>query len=277
MDTQKVWYVTGASKGLGLALVKKLLEDGYRVAATSRNLKQLIEAVDVESSDFLPLEVDLTSDESVKESLEKTWQIFKSVDVVVNNAGYGIGGTIEELTDSETRSNFDVNVFGTLNVIRQVMPYLRGQKSGHIINISSIGGFAGATGWSVYAASKFAIVGLSEVLAEDVKEFGIKVTVVMPGGFRTNFLSADSIAYAAERIEGYTSVAASHAKYRDMDGAQIGDPDKAADVFIELVTMKNPPVRLFIGSDAQNRALKKVETLADELKEFATLTVSTDY
>lgn len=277
MDNQKVWYVTGASKGLGLTLVKKLLDQGHRVAATSRNLKQLIEAVDIESKNFLPLEVDLTNDESVKESLEKTWLIFNSIDVVVNNAGYGIGGSIEELTDEETRGNFDVNVFGTLNVIRNVMPYLRQQKSGHIINISSIAGFAPGLGWSIYAATKSAIVGLSEVLAEDVKALGIKVSVVLPGGFRTSFLTEESVVYAANTISEYKEVAATRQKFDAFNGAQPGDPEKAADVFIELAQMKNPPVRLFMGSDAQNRALKKVEILTAELEELAALTSSTDY
>lgn len=277
MDNQKVWYVTGASKGLGLTLVKKLLDQGYRVAATSRNLKQLIEAVNVESKNFLPLEVDLTNDESVKESLEKTWLIFNSIDIVVNNAGYGIGGSMEELTDEETRGNFDVNVFGTINVIRNVMPYLRQQKSGHIINISSIAGFAPGIGWSIYAATKFAIVGLSEVLAEDVKALGIKVSVVLPGAFRTSFLTEESIMYAANTISEYKEVAATRQKYDAFNGAQPGDPEKAADVFIELAQMENPPVRLFLGSDAQTRALKKIEILTAELEDLAALTSSTDY
>ena len=277
MDTQKVWYITGASKGLGLALVKKLLDEGYRVAATSRNLKQLIDAVNVESKNFLPLEVDLTSDESVKESLEKTVQIFHAVDVILNNAGYGIGGSIEELTDEETRSSFDVNVFGTLNVIRNVMPYLRAQKSGHIINISSIAGFAAGTGWSIYAATKFAVVGLSEVLAEDVKEFGVKVTVVMPGAFRTEFLTADSLVFAANRIKEYEAIAASHARYNTLNGTQAGDPALAANVFIDLANMENPPLRLFMGSDARERAVKKIGILTEEVNALSELSASTDY
>lgn len=277
MENQKVWYVTGASKGLGLVLVKKLLAQGYQVAASSRNLKQLIEAVGVSSRNFLPLEVDLANEESVKESIDKTWQIFKAIDVVVNNAGYGIGGSVEELTDEETRANFDINVFGALNVIRQVTPYLREQGAGHIINISSIAGFAGATGWSIYAATKFAVVGFSEVLAQDLKAFGIKVTVVLPGALRTSFLSAESLVYAAQPIEAYLDVAASHAKYNMMDGSQAGDPEKAADVFINLVQMQEPPVRLFLGSDAQQRATQKVEILTEELKGTTTISSSTDY
>lgn len=277
MNTQKVWYITGASKGLGLALVKRLLDEGNKVAATSRNLKQLIEAVNVESKNFLPLEVDLSNDESVRESLEKAVQIFQQIDVVVNNAGYGIGGAIEELTDDETRSSFDVNVFGTLNVIRNVMPYLRSQQSGHIINIASIAGFAAGTGWSIYAATKFAVVGLSEVLADDVKEFGVKVTVVMPGAFRTEFLTADSLVYAENKIEDYKAVATSHAKYGTMNGTQAGDPEKAAEVFINLTNMENPPVRLFMGTDAKNRASAKIGILTEEINALAALSSSTDY
>jgi len=277
METQKVWYITGASKGLGLALVKKLLVAGYKVAATSRNKQQLMDAVNVTSDNFLPLEVDLANDESVKESLEITFKTFKNIDVVLNNAGYGIGGSIEELTDAETRASFDVNVFGTLNVIRNVMPYLRDQKSGHIINISSIAGFAAGTGWSIYAATKFAVVGLSEVLAEDVKEFGVKVTVVMPGAFRTEFLTADSLIYAANPTGVYEAITASHERYAGMNGTQAGDPEKAADVFITLTEMENPPLRLFMGSDAKERATKKIEILTAEVQTLAELSGSTDY
>lgn len=277
METQKVWYITGASKGLGLALVKKLLVAGHKVAATSRNLQQLIDAVNIKSEYFLPLEVDLTSDDSVAASLEKTIESFGEIDVILNNAGYGIGGSIEELTDAETRASFDVNVFGTLNVIRNVMPYLRAQQSGHIINISSIAGFAAGTGWSIYAATKFAVVGLSEVLAEDVKEFGVKVTVVMPGAFRTEFLTADSLVYAANATGVYKAITASHERYGSMNGTQAGDPDKAAAVFIELSEMENPPLRLFMGTDAKERATKKIETVAEEVKSLAELSAATDY
>jgi len=277
MENQKVWYITGASKGLGLALAKKLLAQGYRVVATSRKLKQLTEAIADTSSNFLPLQVDLTNEDSVKASVKKAQEAFDTIDVVVNNAGYGIGGSIEELTDDETRASFDVNVFGTLNVIRNVMPIFREQKSGNIINISSIAGFAAGTGWPIYAATKFAVVGLSEVLADDVKAFGVKVTVVMPGAFRTNFLTTDSLVKAANSIDAYEDVAASHAKYDTMNGHQIGDPEKAAELFIKLAKMENPPLRLFIGSDAKNRAAKKLEILNEEVSNLAELSDSTDY
>ncbi|WP_449436495.1 SDR family NAD(P)-dependent oxidoreductase [Pedobacter steynii] len=144
----------------------------------------------------------------------------------MNNAGYGIGGSIEELSDYETRNSFEINVFGTLNVIRLVMPYMRNQMSGHIINVSSIAGIAPTTGWSVYAATKFSVVGLSEVLAQDVAEFGVKVTVVAPGAFRTNFLNADSINIAQHTISGYTAMHNAQKMLLEKNGKQSGDPEK---------------------------------------------------
>ena len=276
-ENKKVWFVTGASKGLGLSLVKKLLSEGYRVAATSRNVESLIEAVKTETKNFLPLEVDLADEQSVEKAVKLTRETFGEINVVVNNAGYGIGGAIEELSREEIRQSFDVNVFATLNVIKKVMPILREQQSGHIINVSSIAGFAAASGWAIYAAAKFAVVGLSEVLAEDVQEFGVKVTVVEPGAFRTNFLTAESLTIADNPIADYRGVRQSHEKYLKMDGTQIGDPEKAASVFIQIAESANPPVRLFLGSDAYERAAQKVEIIKADLEAWKNTTVSTDY
>ena len=197
--------------------------------------------------------------------------------MVVNNAGYGIGGSIEELTDKETRDSFDVNVFGTINVIRHVLPILREQGSGHIINISSIAGIAPATGWSVYGAVKHAVIGLSEVLADDVKDLGINVTVIAPGAFRTNFLNADSLMLSEKKIDAYAVIRASHERYAKMNGNQAGDPEKAAKVMIELTEMSEPPVYLLLGSDAYARAFSKLDLLASSYKQWETLTKSTDY
>jgi len=277
MQDKKVWFITGASKGLGLSLVKKLLNEGYRVAATSRNKNKLTEAVAVDSNLFMPLEVDLSDDQSIGEAIKTTINTFGEINVVVNNAGYGIGGTIEELSSEEIMKSFDVNVFAAFKVIKSVMPYLRDPLSGHIINISSIAGFAAATGWSVYAATKFAVVGFSEVLADDVKEFGIHVTVVEPGAFRTNFLNEASLTIAKHPIEDYTSVRATHAKYLSMDGIQLGDPDKAATVFIKIAESPNPPVRLFMGSDAYERAVQKVEILQNDLTNWKEVSALTDF
>jgi NAD(P)-dependent dehydrogenase (short-subunit alcohol dehydrogenase family) len=265
-NNKKTWFVTGASKGFGLSLVKQLLATGQSVAATSRNLAELVIAVGSTADNFLPLEVDLADEDSVGCAMHKTKKAFGSIDVVINNAGYGIGGSIEELTDDETRGNFNVNVFGTLNVIRMVMPYMRYQQSGHIINISSIAGFAPGTGWSVYAATKFSIEGLSTVLAEDVREFGIKVTVVAPGAFRTSFLTPESLTIAKNPMEEYKAVRASHDRYLQMDGQQAGDPEKAAAAIINVAYQENPPLHLLLGADAYDRAMAQLEKLEKEFR-----------
>jgi NAD(P)-dependent dehydrogenase (short-subunit alcohol dehydrogenase family) len=265
-NNKKTWFITGASKGFGLSLVKQLLATGQNVAATSRKLAELVIAVGSTADNFLPLEVDLTNEDSVGCAMHQTKKAFGSIDVVINNAGYGIGGSIEELTEDETRDNFNVNVFGTLNVIRMVMPYMRYQQSGHIINISSIAGFAPGTGWSVYAATKFSIEGLSTVLAEDVREFGIKVTVVAPGAFRTSFLTPESLTMAKNPMEEYTAVRASQAKYLQMDGQQAGDPEKAAAAIINVAYQENPPLHLLLGADAYDRAMAQLEKLEKEFR-----------
>ncbi|WP_316931575.1 SDR family NAD(P)-dependent oxidoreductase [Pedobacter jeongneungensis] len=274
---KKVWFITGASKGLGLSLVNQLLKAGQSVAATSRNIDELKKAVNADTGKFLPLAVNLADEQSVEDAIKATIAKFERIDVVINNAGYGIGGSIEELTDAETRNSFDVNVFGTLNVIRKASPYLRAQHSGHIINIASIAGIAGATGWAIYAATKSAVIALSEVSAEDLKEFGVKVTVVAPGAFRTSFLTPDSLTLAANPIAEYEEVRAIHNKYLKMDGQQVGDPEKAAAAMISLASMPNPPVHLLLGNDAFQRANSKVEALTKEFKDWKAITISTDF
>ncbi|OOQ61794.1 SDR family NAD(P)-dependent oxidoreductase [Mucilaginibacter pedocola] len=260
----KTWFITGASKGFGLSLVKQLLSAGQKVAATSRNLDELVKAVGVTSPNFLPIQVELGNEDSVGCAIHQTKAAFNSIDVVINNAGYGIGGSIEELTDRETRDSFEVNVFGTLNVIRMVMPYMRYQQSGHIINISSIAGITATTGWSVYAATKFSVVGLSEVLAQDVAEFGVKVTVVAPGAFRTSFLTPESVNIAKHTIPEYTGLHTAQAAMLQKDGQQAGDPEKAAAAIIEVAQMENPPLYLLLGEDAYDRAMAKLDRLKKE-------------
>jgi len=277
METKKVWYITGASKGFGLSLVKQLLATGQMVAATSRNTVELINAVGPTGDNFLPLQVNLDNEASVNQSIQNTVKTFGRVDVVINNAGYGIGGSIEELTDQETRDSFDINVFGTLNVIRKVMPYLRGQRSGHIINIASIAGITSATGWAIYAATKFSVVGLSEVLADDVRPLGIKVTVVAPGAFRTSFLTPDSLFMAKNQIDDYEGVRSSHNRYLQMDGQQAGDPEKAAEAIIQITKEENPPLYLLLGADAYNRAMSKLDFLDKEFRMYEELTKSMAY
>lgn len=279
MDNKNVWLVTGASKGIGLSLVKKLLAQGYRVAATSRKLDELKKAVGNDSDSFLALEVDLTAEESVVAAVAQTLNGFGRIDVVVNNAGYGQLGALEELTDAEARTNFDVNVFGSLNVIRKVMPHLRKQGSGHMFNVASIGGYTGSfPGWGVYCATKFAVVGFTESLAEEVKEFGVKATVVLPGYFRTNFLEGDSLGLPKRSMAEYTAVRKVEEQHKGtINGNQPGDPDKAAAAIIHAASAPNPPVHLFLGRDAFDMAAQKMDAIKAELGSWEKTSVSTDF
>jgi len=278
MNSTKIWYVTGASQGLGLALVKQLLAAGYRVAATSRSAGDLRKAVGVEGPDhLLPLEVDLTSAEAIRQSLEETVACFGGVDVIVNNAGYGMEGTVEELDEKKMRAIFEINVFATINVTKYALPYLRQQRSGHIINISSVAGFVGAPGWAIYSATKSAVIAFSEVLALDVRELGIKVTVVGPSGFRTGFLTKGSLDSTESLIADYKAVASTHTRYAAMNGKQDGDPEKAAALFIQLVENPAPPLHLWLGANAVDRAGEKIESMGQELKDWKALSVSADF
>lgn len=274
----KVWFVTGASKGLGYSLVKKLLQEGHRVAATSRNIAAL-EVIETDRSRFLPLATDLGNEESVAQSIKATVDHFGSIDVIVNNAGYGLAGALEELSDAEARQNFDVNVFGALNVIRQAMPYLRAQQSGHIFNIASIAGFTGAfPGFGIYCATKFALTGLSESLAAEVKPFGVHVTVVSPGYFRTQFLDASSLAIPANEIADYKSVRdVQNLHQHEINGNQAGDPDKASAAIIETARQQEPVLHLFLGQDAYNFAEVKIAALRKDLERVKELATSTDF
>lgn len=278
MDKNKTWLVTGASQGLGLSLVKQLLEQGHQVAAISRSEAALRKAVGFTNGHFLPLQAAVTDEAAVGRAIDAAIAQFGSIDVVVNNAGYGLGGSIEELTDKETRANFNVNVFGTLNVIRKVMPYLRAQSRGHIFNISSIGGYASNAGaWSIYAATKFAVFGFSEALATDVKPFGIKVTIVAPGAFRTNFLSPESLTLPEHPLEAYQTVRDTHKQYQQWDQNQPGDPEKASAAIIRMAEEKEPALYFFLGKDAFQRATKKNEAVIYDLTKWEELTVSTDF
>ncbi|MDQ0780854.1 SDR family NAD(P)-dependent oxidoreductase [Chryseobacterium sp. W4I1] len=277
METKKVWFVTGASKGLGLALVKKLLAKNYRVAAATRNAQSLIAEIGEKSETFLPLELNLTDNEDVQSAVVKTVDHFGQLDVVVNNAGYGQIGTLEELTDKEARANFDINVFGTLNVIRNTIPYLREQKSGHLFNISSIGGYFGNfPGWGIYCATKFAVAGLTESLAEEIKEFGVHATVVYPGYFRTDFLSKDSVKTPENPIQVYeTARSSEQAHLNEINGNQPNDPEKGAEALIAISEVQNPPVHFLLGTGTSEFLDAKIKTITDDAKQWENLTMST--
>jgi short-subunit dehydrogenase len=278
MNTSKVWYVTGASQGLGLILVKKLLENGYRVAATSRDAHTLSQAVGlIDRNRFLPLAVDLNNLDSINDSIQQTQAAFGRIDVVVNNAGYGMTGAVEEISEQDIRNIFNVNVFAIIGVVKSVLPVMRKQGSGYIINIGSVAGFVGSPGWTVYSATKAAVAAFSEVLALDVKEFDIKVTVVEPSGFRTGFLTKDSLAYTESRIEGYQAVKETQKRYLKSDGKQPGDPEMASVILMKLAESEQPPLHLYLGQDAYNRALGKLEAMTTEIKDWKSITISADY
>ena len=279
MENKKIWFVTGASKGLGLTLVKELLSKGYFVAATSRTVESLTKEAGESSDNFLPLEVDLVSEESVKKAIDETVKKFGTIDVVVNNAGYGQFGTLEEISDKVARQNFDINVFGSLNVIRFAMPYLRANHSGRIFNISSVGGFTGNfAGWGIYASTKFAVAGFTEALSAEAKSFGVHATVVYPGYFRTNFLASDSFSVVPTNIAEYADAKASQdAHQQQINGNQQGDPLKASEVLINVAENENPPLHLFLGQDAYDMAKVKIEAVEKDLKNWEELATATAF
>ncbi|CAG5072979.1 3-phenylpropionate-dihydrodiol/cinnamic acid-dihydrodiol dehydrogenase [Dyadobacter sp. CECT 9623] len=278
MDNQKVWFITGASKGFGLELVNQLSQLGHKVVATSRSLAELQDAAGTESESFLPLALDITDEAAVSKAIETTVSRFGRIDVVANNAGYGQLGGIEELTDAESRSNFDVNVFGTLNIIRHVLPQLRKQGSGHILNISSIAGISGNfPGWGIYCATKFAVEGLSESLATEVAPFGIKVTLVEPGYFRTNFLKSGSLRLPETRIQEYHLIRDSEAYHEQLEGNQPGDPVKGVTAIIAIADAENPPVHFLLGQDANDIAEAKIKAFQNEIATWKKLSVETAF
>jgi NAD(P)-dependent dehydrogenase (short-subunit alcohol dehydrogenase family) len=276
---KKIWFITGASKGLGLILAKRLLKEGYSVAATSRNISELQKAISEKNDNFLPLEVDLTKESNVEEAINQTAAYFGSIDVIVNNAGYGLAGALEELTDAEARQNFEINVFGSLNVIRTAMPLLRKQKSGHIFNIASIGGFSGAfPGFGIYCATKFAVHGFSESLAAEVKPFGIHVTIVSPGYFRTSFLEASSLGVPQNPIQEYQNVReVQDAHQNSINGIQQGDPEKAAREMIAVAGQQQPPLHLFLGQDAYDLAEGKIAVIKADLEKMRATATATAF
>lgn len=278
-SASRTWFITGASKGVGQKLVRHLLEQGHRVAATSRTAASLTEAFGQASDNFLPLEVDLTNEQSIRHAIEKSLQTFGAIDVVVNNAGYAQQGTVEALSEGELRQNFDVNFFAPVAVLRHALPHLRRQRSGHIINISSIVGYQGGyAGWGSYVASKFALAGLTESLAAEVAELGIRATVVYPGPVRTDFLSSGALAVAKRQIDDYSEAKASLDLHLDtLHGHQAGDPDKLALLIIQAASVETPPLHLFAGRIANDLAAEKAKAVARDLDAWRGSSEATDF
>jgi NAD(P)-dependent dehydrogenase (short-subunit alcohol dehydrogenase family) len=278
-SVSRTWFITGASKGVGQKLATHLLEQGHRVAATSRTAASLTEAFGQASDSFLPLEVDLTDDQSIQQAIQKSVQKFGVIDVVVNNAGYAQQGTVEALSDAELRQNLEVNFFAPMSVLRHALPYLRRQRSGHIINISSIVGYHGGyAGWGSYVASKFALSGLTESLAAEVAELGIRATVVYPGPVRTDFLSSGALAVAKRQIDEYSEAKASLDLHLDtLHGHQAGDPDKLALLIIQAASVESAPLHLFAGKIANELAAAKAKAVATDLNAWRGSAEATDF
>lgn len=277
-NENRTWFITGTSQGIGLVLVKQLLAQGFNVVATARNVESLKEAVGFTTAQFLPLQVNLIDEESVKEAVKTAISKFGAIDYLVNNAGYGLIGGIEESSDAEVRANFDVNVFGLLNVTRAILPHMRAAKFGHVINLSSVFGLLAGAGWGIYCSTKFAVEAISEALSQEVKSFGINVTIIEPGYVRTNFLNSSSLIAPTSPIEAYTDIREGVRKHQqDLPGNQLGDPEKVAALIIKLSQNPEPPLRMLTGSDAYQFANYKIDALKTEIENNKELTFSTDF
>jgi NAD(P)-dependent dehydrogenase (short-subunit alcohol dehydrogenase family) len=273
--TGRVWFVTGASRGFGRALCEAVLARGERLIATARS-PELLHEFSERHPEALTLRLDVTDRTSAQAAVAESIERFGRIDVVVNNAGYGHFGAVEELTDEELRSQFEVNLFGVLNVTRAALPQLRAQRSGHIVQMSSLNGIQAMVGGGYYCASKFALEGLSESLAAEVAHLGIKVTIVEPGPHRTEFASRES-ARIAEQIDDYAeTVGAAREAFAEMDGTQPGDPGRAAVAIIAAVEAENPPLRLPLGEMALANIREKLEDQLEELEAWRDLSSSTD-
>jgi NAD(P)-dependent dehydrogenase (short-subunit alcohol dehydrogenase family) len=276
---QKVWFISGASKGFGLEIAKAALTNGDRVVATVRKNHEELEASFNARDKMLLVQLDVTNEQEVKVGVEKAILGFGRIDVLVNNAGYGLLAATEEASDEEVKKQYDTNVFGLLNVTRAVLPYMRGQGWGHIINISSLFGYmASIPGLGIYGSTKFAVEGISEGLALEVKGLGIYVTAVAPGLFRTGFASTDSYRSSELIINSYMETVGSVRQHiSKLNGNQPGDPSKLAAVIIQLAQSENPPVHLPIGKDAIAAFRTKTEIMQKEISAWEAIAGNTDF
>jgi NAD(P)-dependent dehydrogenase (short-subunit alcohol dehydrogenase family) len=280
MTKQQVWFITGCSSGFGRALTEAVLERGEIVVATARNPDQLNSLVQQygggQNSRILALPLDVTQPSQIQTAVEQTIAAFGRIDVLVNNAGYGMFGAVEEVSDANVRQQFETNVYGALNVTRAVLPHLRRQRSGHILNISSSGGFVGFAGAGIYCASKFALEGWSEALAKEVVPLGIHVTIVEPGAFRTAFNGTLVAPHPA--IEDYAATSGQMLQWlQQMDGQQPGDPKKAATAMIQAVNCANSPLRLVLGADVLETAHAKLQAVAADLAAWNDVSINTAF
>ena len=273
----KVWFVTGASSGIGAGVVRAALEAGDRVVATARNLEKLRSAIGQPASDrlaFVPL--DVTSEEQAKRAIDAAIEKVGRIDVLVNNAGYSLLGNLESLTTEQIERQFETNFYGVLYVMRAALPVMRRQRSGRIFNVSSMAGVIGYATASAYAATKFAVEGLSLSVAQEVQQFGIKVTVVEPGFIRTDLLAPQSVVFGDLPVEGYDSPAAVKAHWQTYHHKQSGDPAKLGKALVQLASMESPPKQFFAGSDAVNAITADLQARLAEVQAHKGLSVTTD-
>ncbi|MER7702447.1 oxidoreductase [Kitasatospora sp. NPDC097605] len=274
----QVWFITGASRGFGLEIARRALADGDAVVATARDPKAVREALPDAGERLLAVALDVTDEAGVREAVAAAVERFGRIDVLVNNAGRGLVGAVEEASDEEARAVFDTNVFGLLAVSRAVLPVMRRRRSGRVINISSVGGFTAGAGWGVYAGTKFAVEGISEAMRAELLPLGILTTVVEPGVFRTDFLDGSSLHHTRQTIEDYSGSAGQTRDWaRQTNHAQPGDPAKAAAAIVALARAEEPPLRLQLGADCVARVEAKLAAVADELAVWRGLSLSTGY
>jgi NAD(P)-dependent dehydrogenase (short-subunit alcohol dehydrogenase family) len=269
----RVWFITGASTGFGRVLAEAVLARGERVVATARNVESVKDLADR----AFVARLDVTEPESIRSAVDAALAEYGQIDVLVNNAGHGLIGALEELTDEQTREVLETNVFGVLAVTRAVLPHLRERRSGHIVQLSSVGGVVGNPGHAIYATSKFALEGMSEALAGEVAPLGIRVSIVEPGPFRTEF-AGRSMRFA-DPIADYRETPAGRLRehFAEQDGRQPNDPARAAAAILKLVDTPDAPLRLPLGPEAVTRIRAKLEKQLADLAEWEAYAVDTRY
>lgn len=271
----KNWLITGVSRGLGLAIARTALARGDRVVGTVRSETVELSAL---GERLKVLKVDMSDEAGVVGAVHEAFKSLGRIDVIVNNAGYGLLGAVEGASDEDIRRLFEVNVYTPIRIVRTALPYLRSQSSGHVINITSIAGRAPGVASAIYAATKFALEGFSTALSQEVEPLGLKVTAVAPGQFRTDFLSETSVRKStAQRAEFSPAVTAALEAMSALDHQQLGDPELAAQAIVEVAHHHQPPLHLLLGSDALQRARSKLTAVANEMAAWEPVTVGTDF
>lgn len=273
----KVWFITGCSTGFGRELAKEVLAAGYRAAVASRNTDDVKDIVDAYPDNAVAVKLDVTEANEITAAVEQVQSKFGQIDVLVNNAGIGYFGAIEESEEDEVRRMFEINFFGLANVTKAVLPILRKQRSGHILNVASIGGLVGFPAVGFYNATKFAVDGFSESLSKEVAPLGIKVTVIAPSGFRTDW-AGRSANNSKIVIDDYKETAGTNKdNIRGYSGNQPGDPVRAAKAMIKAVESENPPLRLLLGEAALKGARNKLDVLKKDFDTWEETTVGADF